>query len=1369
MPNPDVSPAEQTDVLSSNEQSQKIADRLAEAQARIANGTGSDLDKDMVAAFNTGAEAGIDMSDDKPTEETFDPSTISDIVNIDDHGRGHVSDSISGPNDEDGRANNGQFLSNREMEVIAANADLIRNNIQPIPVPTPEPGPPEERTPIPRPPEDVPTPEPGPPEERTPIPRPPEELTPEPGPRPEPSPEDLSLEVARVSGATKGLVEAGTHEIEEQKRQNSELGFFRRFAKNFKFMTLFKDETIRKRCVEVFQRMSRPEPPPYTTQEYSTSVRGLNEAQADAEARNIIDMVNNPDLRREGVDLVIEGEGGEDEHPAVASVRAGISEALLPYLQETSNPNMSPEDYQARTQAYQENVRTLIDNVMQENPDFNREALSVMTDTSLELANRARVFMGHEGGMDRVSDQLRTMKISLGEIQIGPNAEYNTEYLDRTLDRMSSRAVDSMLARASFSVGTFLLSGAMAHGLSEFSMQTASRSGAKYGGALVGGLLFGPVGVGVGLAASSLASGMFARRLARRQAQNTIVHVGVEQGDSSSVEKTKLFEQLAMDTLDFSDIDRVYMASTSERSLPDGTVERVLRPDMSLEDKINLIQMMGNARTRLAIEQNSNPPVNLLSSQTPGSYLTERVSALQNLGSLESLFRQDTNSTTFDVPTGTLNENGQPLTREVNFEDLFNQASSIAATEIQASMERTRVIRDQYIRTEGRRAALIGGTVSALGGVGVFGVSELISHGISPSAIESLGLKSGNGEATQRTVEAGLNRGRETLSSNSGNVTAHFNSLNGSKVEVLPGGKSVAIETPTGRHMDIPLNGDGGISPKDILDLKRHGINFDQTTQTTMETQTVPTDVAFSQLGGKPMEVTTWLNNGTPESNGTELGTHLGIGGQGQIIIEQNSGTAFNGGQSFDLNQMASQGKLNAYLVNDGQTVTIPMSVGPDGNMYAAVPTDSPLHSMFGQSDGRLAYLGSEWHIGIATDNPTQFDSVSSLLGPGSVNTVTEQVPVTSTNLNFDFLNPPVAVAPTVNETEYIFGGLVPTPDGGVLYGDRRDNRQEGAPTLVQVPVPPRDGPTPPPRDGPTPPPRDGPTPPPRDGPTPPPRDGPTPPPRNSGLVGNTIVPTVGSPIPGVLPNSASSSFVGNNTFIVGDTSNRTPVPPVTYRDAPLPDDEGNEIFNNLKNRQFFDDILDSNQQESGNNQDNNTSNPTNQGANNQDNNTSNQNIDDNNPNAQRTPEDNSRILAADDLVGATRAEINRLQAEITTERGWGEDISDLEKKLQGQRDMLAFLMDRDYLDESGNVVSVGNNQPENNEQTSQYEGVPLTGSDGLIDRWAQAENNSDTTTSSDIIDYLKERMKNKNLSDNLAERLVERLRTDMEKRKQDL
>jgi hypothetical protein len=284
-----------------------------------------------------------------------------------------------------------------------------------------------------------------------------------------------------------------------------------------------------------------------------------------------------------------------------------------------------------------------------------------------------------------------------------------------------------------------------------------------------------------------------------------------------------------------------------------------------------------------------------------------------------------------------------------------------------------------------------------------------------------------------------------------------------------------------------------------------------------------------------------------------------------------------------------------------------------------------------------------------------------------------------------------------------------------------------------------------------------------------PPTNGPTPPPRNSGLVGNTIVPTVGSPIPSVLPNSTSSSFVGNNTFNGSGTQTGRPVPPVNNNGLTNPDEEEDKIFNNPRNRQFFDDILDNNQQESGNNNDNNNSNPTNQGANNQDNTTSNQNIDVNNPNTQRTPEDNSRILAADDLVGATRAEINRLQAEITTERGWGEDVSDLETKLQGQRDMLAFLMDRDYLDESGNVVSVSNNQPENTEQTSQYEGVPLTGSDGLIDRWAQAENNNDTTTSSDIVDYLRERMKNKNLSDNLAERLVERLRVDMEKRKQDL
>ena len=970
----------------------------------------------------------IHEEDTAKNEKTdIDVSTsesISDLVNIDSQGRGHISGSRTGPDDINNRSKNGQFLSKYEMDSIAANQDLIRNNL-----------PAEENAvktlDIPKQTDEIPNPE---------------------------SLDELQLAAIRQRDALQDVAERGEHNVEEEKTKNSELNLFKRVTKNFKFMTLFKSETVRRRSLEVLDGM-RSEPPPYSREEFDGAVKDIDAIGAEATNKAIIEMVNNPDLRRSS-DLVIEGEGGENEHEAVARVRAGITEALLPYLQETNDPNMSSEDLQSRTEAYQDKIRTLIDGVMQENPDFNREALSVMTDTSIELANKARVYLGHEDGIEKLNEQLSTMKISLGEIQIGPNADYNTEYLEKTLDRMHGRAVDSMLARASFSVGTFVLSGAMAHGMSEFAKQTGSRSAAKYGGAVVGGLLFGPVGVGVGLTASTLASATFARRLARNQAMDRIGHIGVEQGDRSSQAKSELFNKLSMDTLDFSDIERVYMESTVEQTLDNGTTERVLKSNISTEEEFNLARMLAATRVRLTIENNSIPPINLLSSETPASYLKERVLVLQHVTQLEDSLRQRYKDQEVLIPTGRVDDEGIYETKPANIDDLFSQLYAEEATVIEANIEKTRIIREEFVKSEGRRAALIGGVASAFGGITAFGVTDLISHGITPSAMDGMGLKSGNTEVIQRAVDSGANKAPETLSSSSGNITAHFNSINGSKVEVFNEGHSVAIDTPTGKHIEVPLNNNGGISAKDLLQLKRNGVNLSQETQINLQTQNVSTDNVFSQLGSKPMEVNSWLDNGSPGSNGTELGTHIAMGDQGQIIIEQDPGIAFNTEQNFNLTQMANEGKLNAYLVNNGQTVSVPMSVGPDGNMIATIPSDSPLNAMFGQVDGKITYLGNEWHIGIATDNTNQYNSVSSLIGPGSVAVVPEQVPVSATNLNFDFTRPEIKPQVPINnnDPDYILGGLVPTPEKGVLYKDqdqedRRDVNRSGNPPISTEPI----------------------------------------------------------------------------------------------------------------------------------------------------------------------------------------------------------------------------------------------------------------------------------------------------------------------------
>ncbi len=62
--------------------------------------------------------------------EKLDPSSIDDLVNVDSMGRGHISDSHNPENHN----KNGQFMSQHEMEQIAANQDLIRDNVQETPI-----------------------------------------------------------------------------------------------------------------------------------------------------------------------------------------------------------------------------------------------------------------------------------------------------------------------------------------------------------------------------------------------------------------------------------------------------------------------------------------------------------------------------------------------------------------------------------------------------------------------------------------------------------------------------------------------------------------------------------------------------------------------------------------------------------------------------------------------------------------------------------------------------------------------------------------------------------------------------------------------------------------------------------------------------------------------------------------------------------------------------------------------------------------------------------------------------------------------------------------------------------------------------------
>lgn len=160
--------------------------------------------------------------------------------------------------------------------------------------------------------------------------------------------------------------------------------------------------------------------------------------------------------------------------------------------------------------------------------------------------------------------------------------------------------------------------------------------------------------------------------------------------------------------------------------------------------------------------------------------------------------------------------------------------------------------------------------------------------------------------------------------------------------------------------------------------------------------------------------------------------------------------------------------------------------------------------------------------------------------------------------------------------------------------------------------------------------------------------------------------------------------------------------------------------------------------------------------------------------------------IVADDLLAPTEQEISRLQAEVVTEKAWGEDTSQLETKLQGHEDMKAYLETRDYQDKNGSVhdaesgkfvspndanegdtKTIDNVFSETQESEDTYNNLSI---DELTTKWAEAEDNNDKTTSLNVQNEIQQRLLDENktdgngkgMSEDLKMRLIDRVHANM-------
>lgn len=117
-----------------------------------------------------------------------------------------------------------------------------------------------------------------------------------------------------------------------------------------------------------------------------------------------------------------------------------------------------------------------------------------------------------------------------------------------------------------------------------------------------------------------------------------------------------------------------------------------------------------------------------------------------------------------------------------------------------------------------------------------------------------------------------------------------------------------------------------------------------------------------------------------------------------------------------------------------------------------------------------------------------------------------------------------------------------------------------------------------------------------------------------------------------------------------------------------------------------------------------------------------------------------------EDPLGVSNRRINRLSDDIASAQMFGGDTAAKQHELQGEIDMRDYLMSRDYKDQYNNIhdaetnrfKSLANANRGEESLGARYEDMTIN---SLIGKWAEAEDNHDKTTSSNVQDELQERL----------------------------
>jgi hypothetical protein len=826
-------------------------------------------------------------------------------------------------------------------------------------------------------------------------------------------------------------------------------GIISKVAGTIKYSTLFKAETIRKTSEELMFAATREldDNGQLTLEQWRNTLS--NEGITFTESQEIAFLDNiSEHLFSESEGVAFRGEG-VNETPEMAQLRMGIKGCVLDFVVATGTNGLTDEQRKDNSEQYSNRISSVVNEFMDNHPDFNRERIEVYADSSRQLLEQSLATMRHDDGMDKLDKMLNEMRIDVGQRQLGAYNNINTEYIEKTMDLAKSHNLGTMIGKASFVTATWIGAGALTSGLAASAAQSGSKRVANIAGLVVGTAMAGPAGAAIGMAASIGVSAAWGRLLGRKRMSETADAAEVSIATAGNRgELGEQFRNLTTEVIPYNeainDLKKFMELKPGVDNNSSEISDYQLRPNLSKEELIGTSEVIARLQSTIEAEDKynleaaivakkdrnrsglskllasqANPDgraINLFQAQDSNTWLKERSDMSRGINIVSQGLRDNYSDTIVDVVDN----------KNISLKDLLGtylvERQIVAESEITDYQKYIQKIAEQNIadyresvQIEIGNAGLRGGVVGAVIGsaaiLGSAGFGEWISGGKANTIFDA--FKSDLPSNVIKGVNADI-----VLANNIGSSGVKIN------------GDTALFTNSSGNTIAATLGQNGELTQSAISELHQQGIEITQhVDKGSSSIESLSNYV--KDVGATPHKIINWLNNGTQVSDGTKLGARLTRLPDGTIEFSQNGGIASGNGVSVDVIPAGQQGNVVARFVEGDSAVIRPGYL--DGNhIVTKIGPNDPLQKLFTSGNNPRPLSDSIGFSVINKADMAQSMSISTVVGEGTKEILAE--------------TPGHAIIEVTNTTTPGFIGLAPLT-GSSTNAILNDRQPETEPT----------------------------------------------------------------------------------------------------------------------------------------------------------------------------------------------------------------------------------------------------------------------------------------------------------------------------------